>query len=1017
MIKQSQGAIIKITLKWIGWTSLFATAYFLAAWLGLSLATINESVSPVWPATGIAISILFLRGSKYWPAVAIGAFFVNLTTGNSVFPVLVITIGNIFEALCGAYILNQVLSAKDRFAPHSRTIGIVSAALLGSLISATIGTLTLSTFNLSPWNQFISIWFTWWVADSLGAIIVIPLLLHFFEPKIKMKNKSVINWGSALLLVGSGVLLSYFLFIRPSGAPYLFFIFPLLLWCVNVFGERGVVLATTLLCFVGILSVQLGFGVFIYGTNNTNLINLQLFLASAGVCSLIMTDLKKISSLKKPAVTLLLSWLVAGVLFFGFYSRMLKESDKHFKLITDGVEPMLDARIKLYFSALQSGRALFSASEKVTKSEWKSFLQHGHLRHSLPGVTGMGVIFRISKDKLPTFIKEIRTNQILDFHYHPLEGGDLIGTKYREAYVVTFIEPHIGNEKKVGLDMASETIRKSAADLARDLGEPTLTGIIQLVDDAVERPAFVAYFPFYQNEGAADSVYERRKSHIGWIYSPIYSKEFFQSVFSLGHFKELSYAVYESGQNSAKPISASLDFAKLPGTNEIRKEIKIGNRSFLFRFKRSSTFFSGQDNFTSWVGAIAAVISLLLGTFVVSLQTIKQRAIDLANRKTEDLKANEELWKFALKGAGNGVWDLSIPQNKVKFTKEFIQYLGYDESKTEELGNTWERLVHADDLADVKSQLQNHFEGRANFSADNRLLCKDGNYRWFQARGSIVSWSDEGVPLRMVGTITDITDRKAAEVALNAQRQKLVAAAKMSSLGEMAGGIAHEINNPLAIILGKASQLKRRVQLTEQIGVARDESRHDELMDGLSTIEKTTKRIGAIVKGLSSFSRNAENDSMEKILVPILILDTLELSKERFKFHSIDLRYDLSACEKTYVNGRASELLQVLLNLLNNAYDAVEFLPEKWVNIHTEKTESHCRIVVTDSGPGIPLAIVEKIMTPFFSTKSPGKGTGLGLSISKGIVEDHQGRFYYDYDCKNTCFIIELPLIENDLSS
>jgi C4-dicarboxylate-specific signal transduction histidine kinase len=217
----------------------------------------------------------------------------------------------------------------------------------------------------------------------------------------------------------------------------------------------------------------------------------------------------------------------------------------------------------------------------------------------------------------------------------------------------------------------------------------------------------------------------------------------------------------------------------------------------------------------------------------------------------------------------------------------------------------------------------------------------------------------------------------------------------------MAGGIAHEINNPLAIIIGKISQLKRRLKIDTDL---------IKLNEDLSVIENTAKRISSIIKGLSAFSRNAENDSMENVLVPVLIQDTLELSRERFKFNSIDLRFDYANCQQVFVKGRAAQLLQVLVNLLNNAFDAVEVLPIKWVEIQVKVVGNTCKILISDSGDGIPPDVVEKIMSPFFTTKSIGRGTGLGLSISKGIIEEHHGKLYYDATSKNTRFVIELPI-------
>lgn len=1127
-------------MKQFRWTVLFAVVYFIAAIIGLHLATINQSVSPVWPATGIAISILFFKGLNFWPAIAIGAFFANLTTGNPLAPVVMIAVGNTLEAVSGAFVLNLILRRKKSLDPHAKTMAIVAASLVGPLFSATVGTLSLSFFNLSDWDTFSSVWFTWWIGDSLGGLIFIPFIFSIFKNPYTERISQSYKISSIISLIIVGTLLCYLLFIRPNGAPFLFFVFPLLLWSFGQLGERGTSTTILIISVVGILSVQMGHGVFVHGSVNANFLNLQLFLASAGLCSLIISDLKGLSSLKQPAIIFMSTWLIAGLFFFGFYAQTQKESTKSFNAVIESVKPIIDARVNLYFANLQSAKGLFVASEDVTFKEWKAFLHTIHLNQSSPDVKGMGVVFSVPKNNLDQFVNKIRKNEIFDFKYHPLPGGDLIGTEQNIAYISTYVEPLLGNEARVGLDLASESIRKSAADLARDTGEAVISSKIHLIEDEVRRPGFLALNPFYKDGIIPPTIEERQKKLVGWIYIVIYMKDFFDSIFSLETFKDISYAVYEKKNEHTDLLCASPDYFKLNESGIQSRTINIGQRYFIFKFKRSAAFYSSQDNFASMAGATSAILSLFLAAFIISIQSVKRRALDVAFKKTQDLQASEELWKFALKGSGDVVWDYYIPENKVKFTSDFAEALGYDKDEMGDDLRFWEPLIHPEDLIGMKKTLKMHLEKSTNYNDEFRFRSKNGEYKWFQSRGRVVTRDASGKPLRMVGTITDIssrkraeqeieaqkeklnsifegssdalilmsekgefldcntralnlfgfkskeelflnsptdlsppvqpdgmdsltkssqeiikafeqganrfewiskkangelfpgeilltafnyggekivqasirdlTERKQTEASLKAQREKLVVAAKMSSLGEMAGGIAHEINNPLAIIQGKTMQLKRSLKLQEQIQEKPDGKNVDQLIEDLTIIENTTKRIASIIKGLSSFSRNAENDSMERILVPGLILDTLELSKERFRFHSIKLKYDLRASEDIYVKARAAQLLQVLINLLNNAYDAVEFLPEKWVEIHTEIEDGLCRISITDSGTGIPSELLDKIMTPFFSTKAVGKGTGLGLSISKGIIEDHKGKLYYDSTCKNTRFVIELPV-------
>lgn len=228
----------------------------------------------------------------------------------------------------------------------------------------------------------------------------------------------------------------------------------------------------------------------------------------------------------------------------------------------------------------------------------------------------------------------------------------------------------------------------------------------------------------------------------------------------------------------------------------------------------------------------------------------------------------------------------------------------------------------------------------------------------------------------------------------------MVQSSKMSALGEMASGIAHEINNPLAIIQARANVLK---ELAEE-----NKASPELVIHAADSIEKTVMRISNIIKGLRSFARDGNNDPFEPNSLASLISDTLELCKERFKNQGVDLQVGPVPTE-LQINCRPSQISQVLLNILNNAYDAVSNAPEKWVRIEVREVESWIEIHVSDSGPGIPQEYIDKILQPFFTTKPVGKGTGLGLSISRGILSSHGGAIAVNtHDC-HTTFIIQLP--------
>jgi signal transduction histidine kinase len=235
--------------------------------------------------------------------------------------------------------------------------------------------------------------------------------------------------------------------------------------------------------------------------------------------------------------------------------------------------------------------------------------------------------------------------------------------------------------------------------------------------------------------------------------------------------------------------------------------------------------------------------------------------------------------------------------------------------------------------------------------------------------------------------------------------QKMIAinSSKMAALGEMAGGIAHEINNPLTIIYAKTRILEKMIEK----GIPDKEF----FLKSTGTIVKTVNRIGNIVRGLKNISRDASAENAEDVALLSIFTDVVSLCEERFKNSGVKLLVDFTnPMFETHLNCYQIQLSQVFLNLLNNSFDAVVNLADRWVKIEVEKNDSWIIIHIIDSGNGIPTEIQEKIFQPFFTTKEIGKGTGLGLSLVHSIIQYHSGQIYCDNGYKNTCFTVKLPL-------
>jgi PAS domain S-box-containing protein len=323
----------------------------------------------------------------------------------------------------------------------------------------------------------------------------------------------------------------------------------------------------------------------------------------------------------------------------------------------------------------------------------------------------------------------------------------------------------------------------------------------------------------------------------------------------------------------------------------------------------------------------------------------------------------------------------------------WVSTLGW--TKAEMTMRPWIELIHPED---VKKSMEAHYsvvrDGAIMYNFENRYLHKNGEYRWLQ--WSAISSAEDRL---VFGTARDVTHWKEKELRVqeaDLQLARSLNMTKLAALGEIAANIAHEINNPLSIIRGRASQLK-------------DLSDKEIIKTGLQQIEKMSVRIANIVKTLRNFSRDSSQDKHFPRPLKDIINETMELCLEKMKKQGVQIFVD--PIPDIQINTRGAELSQVLINLLDNSTDAQERVEKKWIKIEFEKKQKSIHIQVSDNGPGIDKDILPKIFEPFVTSKSVEKGTGLGLSIAHNIIHNHNGKIYVDSNKSETCFVLELPIV------
>lgn len=338
------------------------------------------------------------------------------------------------------------------------------------------------------------------------------------------------------------------------------------------------------------------------------------------------------------------------------------------------------------------------------------------------------------------------------------------------------------------------------------------------------------------------------------------------------------------------------------------------------------------------------------------------------------------------------------------------QILGFTENELKH--SNFLNLTHHSNQEGTPYNLQTSpmlqpLQNQKSIKIQNEILWRDdGTCFPIDYNSSVLKENDNIIGVLV--SFMDMTEAHNASSTIKAQRNKLFSAARINLLGEMAAGLAHEINNPLSIIHGKASQLKYQIESGE--------IDFDQFKLEMDKIESSSKRIAKIIKGLKSFSRSAESDPIQKNKLSNILDDVTEMLRERFKSYSIKLTIEKP--EEIVFECRASQIIQILMNLIGNSADAIEKLNDKWIKIECtienkliqNASEEFLKIRVTDSGSGVPDEIANQMMTAFFTTKHHTKSAGLGLSVSKSIAEEYQGSLVYDPSSAHTSFVLEIPI-------
>jgi len=368
-----------------------------------------------------------------------------------------------------------------------------------------------------------------------------------------------------------------------------------------------------------------------------------------------------------------------------------------------------------------------------------------------------------------------------------------------------------------------------------------------------------------------------------------------------------------------------------------------------------------------------------------------------AARLSQELRENAESMRLAAASAKLALWRWDIPHDVIWVSPDGRGLFGFAMDETINLQRFLETL-HPADLEPTRQTVQQALAGDGDFQAEYRVILPGGTVRWIGARGK-VEFNGGHQPLRMRGVSIDITERKVAELEAAQHRSELAHLTRVTTVSELSGSLAHELNQPLAIILSNA-QAAQRLLAQSPPDVA-------EVNEILADIVGEDRRAGEVIRRLRALLKRGETD-LRPLSLNQVIADVLQLAQSDLITRGVVI-VRRQADDLPLVRGDRVQLQQVLLNLILNGADAMagNAPGARRLQINSQHQVGAVRVSVRDEGGGLP-AEAEKVFQPFYTTKP--NGLGMGLSICRAIIAAHSGRLWAEpHPERGSVFHFELP--------
>ena len=946
---RAQRLLPELNLRTFLELAIIAAIYFGAARFGLSLASVHQNVSPVWPPTGVAIVAVLIFGVRTWPAVLIGAFAANALTPVPLWVSAAIAVGNTLEAASAGFLLRS-LDFRKSFERAKDVFNFVVAALLCTMLSATIGNMALCIAHSAPWSEFGSLWSTWWLGDTVGALVLAPLLLTWaVRPRDWLPSNRQVEAVVVFLLM---TLAAFATFGRSSVLSIHYFPFvrltvPLFLWAAFRLRQRGVTLSSIVLSVFAVWGTANSLGPFVTDTPNESLLLLQIYLGSNAVTFLFLGALVQ----ERRRSNLILKENERRLETNLAITRILAES------------PALTDATPLFLQTIASTLGwelgcLWVLNEKenllrpmnVWSDPYLKAKEFVELCESRTFGKGVGLPGRVWQDPKPAWIPDVTMDA--NFPRAP--------QAIAEGLHAAFAFPILLNEEFLGvMEFFSHEIREP--------DEPLLamfSGIGSQIGQFIERKRAEA-------EVESASLLPKENPY------PVMRVDRNGVVVFANPAAETILADWklETGQSAPRSITDTTQRA-LSNRSRLTSELQRGDQTYLMSFAPI---------------AHADYVNIYFNEI-----TERKRA-------EETLRRNEKELSEFFENATEAIHWVGPDGTILRANRAELNMLGY--SAEEYVGkNIADFHADKDAISDILHCLKS---GETLQGCLARVLHKDGSIRDVQINSSGYFENGEFIHTRCF--TRDITEQKRAQEEISRllalertarQEAELANRAKDDFLAVL----SHELRTPLTAILGWLTLLR-----THKL----DETTTTHAIDTIERNAKAQAQLIEDLVDVSRIVGGKLNLDVRPTDLLSVVNAAIEVIRPAAEAKFIELEVDDQSWEG-FVSGDPARLQQVIANLLSNAVKFTPNGGSVSVILKSSTSDAEISVCDTGIGISANFLphVFERFRQAESAATRSHRGLGLGLAIVRHLVELHGGSVTASSDGENrgATFTVRLPL-------